>query len=82
MLTNARKCDTPDAIIELGERTARRSESMEYRGEVILIRSSRRELLEDIAAVGEFLDSRRQAQKQQTASNAIRRAEEILRRAA
>jgi hypothetical protein len=55
---------------------------MEYRGEVILIRSSRRELLEDIAAVGEFLDSRRQAQKQQTASNAIRRAEEILRRAA
>jgi hypothetical protein len=54
---------------------------MEYRGEVILIRSSRRELLEDIAAIGEYLDGRR-AMKKRTPADAIQQAEKILREAA
>ena len=50
----------------------------EYRGEVELIRKSRRELMEDLSAVADFLDARRQ----QTAGGAIRAAERIIQEAA
>ena len=53
---------------------------MEYRGELILIRSSRRELLDDLAAIGQF-DDRRAGQKH-TSADAVKKAEDILRRAA
>jgi hypothetical protein len=53
----------------------------EYRGEIVLVRASRSELLSDIEAVGQFLDERR-AMQRRTPADAIRRAEEILRRAA
>jgi hypothetical protein len=49
----------------------------EYRGELILLRGSRQELLADLAAVGQFLDERRAMQKR-TGSDALRAAERIL----
>ena len=57
---------------------------MQYRGELILLRGSRQEVLADLQAIGDFLDSRRAARKsheQQTASGAVKCAEQILRRA-
>lgn len=54
---------------------------MQYRGEVELVRKSRRELMEDLSAVADFLDSRRAMQKK-TASDAVKKAEDILNRRA
>jgi hypothetical protein len=54
---------------------------MKYTGELILIRSSRKELLDDLAAIGQFLDDRRAGQKY-TSADVIQQAEKILRRAA
>ena len=54
---------------------------MQYRGELILLRGSRQEVLADLQAIGDFLDSRRAARKsheQQTASGAVKCAERII----
>jgi hypothetical protein len=49
----------------------------EYRGEIVLIRASRGELLEDLEAVGQFLDERR-AMRNRTPADAIQEAKKIL----
>jgi hypothetical protein len=79
-----RKCDMPDRILDIEgdkQKTERRIQMQEYRGELILLRGSRKELLEDLEAVGQFLDERR-AMQRRTPADAIQQAEKILREAA
>jgi hypothetical protein len=72
----------PDAMLTMESKQKSEAHFMrEYRGEIVLVRSSRRELLADLEAVGQFLDDRRARQKH-TSADAVKIAEGILRRAA
>jgi hypothetical protein len=51
---------------------------MQYRAEVVLIRQSRRALMEDLSAVSDFLETRANARKSRRAFDAIRAAERII----